>query len=444
VLKERSSRLARYESTTDQEKERAVLVGVRLKGVSSWEAKDTLDELGLLADTAGAVVVGRMMQERPRIDPTFFVGKGKAEELALLAKDLKADVVIFDDDLSPGQSRNLEELVEVKIIDRSRLILDIFASRAQTHEAQTQVELAQLNYMLPRLTRQWTHLSRQAGHGGTTGGIGTRGPGETQLEVDRRALRSRIGSLSRALDHIVRHREVSRKGRSNVFRVALVGYTNAGKSTLMRALSGADVFIEDRLFATLDSTTRRVFLGYNREILLTDTVGFIRKLPHHLVASFRSTLEEVVEADLLLHIVDVSHPACEDQIGSVLEALDDLGIADHSTVMVFNKIDLIEDPAKKSAMNAEYPGSVWISASRELGMDELRSAIYNQLEQGRVALRLKIPQAEGKLLADLRKAGEILSIEYEDNDVHMEIKLSNQVAHQLLPHGKYHTTDVAG
>lgn len=417
-------------------------MGLRLSGISSWQAEDTLDELALLADTAGAEVVGRLMQERPRIDPAFFIGQGKAEELAQLSKDLKADVVIFDDDLSPAQVQNLEELLEIKIIDRSRLILDIFAGRAKTREAQTQVELAQLNYLLPRLTRQWTHLSRQAGHGGTTGGIGTRGPGETQLEVDRRALRSRIGTLSRALDRIVHHREVSRRGRTDVFRVALVGYTNAGKSTLMHALSGADVLIENRLFATLDSTTRRVFLGYNREILLTDTVGFIRKLPHHLVASFRSTLEEAVEADLLLHVVDVSHPACEDQIGSVLEALDELGIADHSTLMVFNKVDMLENAARRSAIEAEYPEGVWISASREEGLDDLRSAIYNRLEQGRVALRLKIPQAEGKLLSDLHKVGEILSIEYEGNDVHMEVKLSSQAAKQLLPQGRFQVAEL--
>jgi len=442
VLKNRSSQLARYELTTEAEKERAVLVGLRLSGISSWPAEDTLDELALLADTAGAEVVGRLMQERPRIDPAFFIGQGKAEELAQLSKDLKADVVIFDDDLSPAQVQNLEELLEIKIIDRSRLILDIFAGRAKTSEAQTQVELAQLNYLLPRLTRQWTHLSRQAGHGGTTGGIGTRGPGETQLEVDRRALRSRIGTLSRELDRIVHHREVSRKGRTDVFRVALVGYTNAGKSTLMHALSGADVLIENRLFATLDSTTRRVCLGYNREILLTDTVGFIRKLPHHLVASFRSTLEEAVEADLLLHVVDVSHPACEDQIGSVLEALDELGIADHSTLMVFNKVDMLENAARRSAIEAEYPEGVWISASREEGLDDLRSAIYNRLEQGRVALRLKIPQAEGKLLSDLHRVGEILSIEYEGNDVHMEVKLSSQAAKQLLPQGRFQVAEL--
>ena len=434
--------MARYELTTEAEKERAVLVGLRLSGISSWPANDTLDELALLADTAGAEVVGRLMQERPRIDPAFFIGQGKAEELAQLSKDLKADVVIFDDDLSPAQVQNLEELLEIKIIDRSRLILDIFAGRAKTREAQTQVELAQLNYLLPRLTRQWTHLSRQAGHGGTTGGIGTRGPGETQLEVDRRALRSRIGTLSRALDRIVNHREVSRKGRTDVFRVALVGYTNAGKSTLMHALSGADVLIENRLFATLDSTTRRVFLGYNREILLTDTVGFIRKLPHHLVASFRSTLEEAVEADLLLHVVDVSHPACEDQIGSVLEALDELGIADHSTLMVFNKVDMLENAARRSAIEAEYPEGVWTSASREEGLDDLRSAIYNRLEKGRVELRLKIPQAEGKLLSDLHRVGEILSIEYEGNDVHMEVKLSSQAAKQLLPQGRFQVAEL--
>ena len=396
-----------------------------------------MDELALLADTAGARVVDRIVQERKTIDPAYFIGRGKADELGLRAKELDAEVVIFDDDLSPAQMRNLEALVGVKIIDRSRLILDIFAGRAKTREAQTQVELAQLNYMLPRLTRQWTHLSRQAGHGGTTGGIGTRGPGETQLEVDRRALRNRISTLSRALNQIVRQRALGRKRRSNTFCVAIVGYTNTGKSTLMHALSGADALMENRLFATLDSTTRTVYLGYNREILLTDTVGFIRKLPHHLVASFRSTLEEAVQADLLLHIVDVSHPFCDEQIASVFETLEGLGIVEKPMLTVFNKIDRLDDSGKQSRLQAKYPQSVWVSARTGEGLDDLREAIYDRIESDRITLHLQVPQAEGKLLSELYRVGEILSIHYRGNDALLEVKLSRQHAQCLLPNGRY-------
>ncbi|MDP6776992.1 MAG: GTPase HflX [Candidatus Latescibacteria bacterium] len=430
--------MAKHEVEAEEERERAILVGLILPEVSHQEAKDTLDELELLADTAGAVVLGRVTQARKNVDQAYFIGQGKAAELALQVKEQKVDVVIFDDDLSPAQLRNLEEEIGCKIVDRSRLILDIFAGRAKTREAQTQVELAQLNYMLPRLTRQWTHLSRQqAGHGGTTGGIGTRGPGETQLEVDRRALRLRIRTLSKALDRIARQRAVGRKQRSSTYRTALVGYTNAGKSTLMHALSGADVLVEDRLFATLDSTTRRVYLGYNREVLLTDTVGFIRKLPHHLVASFRSTLEETVDSDLLLHVVDASHPACEEQIGSVFETLESLGIAENPMLTVFNKVDILQDPGRRAYYESEYPGSVWISALTGEGLDDLRNAIYERIEGDRTVLTLRIPQSEGKLLSEIYDCGEILSTRYESNDVILEVSLSRHHAHRLLPEGRY-------
>ncbi len=429
--------MAGHEVITAREPERAILVGMALPGNSSWDTNDTLNELALLADTAGAQVVDRMVQERESIDPAFFIGRGKAEELALRVKQMNAQVVIFDDDLSPAQFKNLEELAGVNVIDRSRLILDIFAVRAKTREAQTQVELAQLNYLLPRLTRRWTHLSRQAGHGGTTGGIGTRGPGETQLEVDRRALRSRIGVLTKALKRIARRRVLGRKQRADTFRISLVGYTNAGKSTLMRALSGADVLVEDRLFATLDSTTRRVYLGYNREILLSDTVGFIRKLPHHLVASFRSTLEEVVDADLLLHVVDVSHPKCREQIAAVNETLQGLGIAEYPTLMAFNKIDRFHDPGMQRHMQAEFPDGIWISAQEDQGLDDLRLAIYDRLEGERTLMDLRIPQSEGKLLSELYRVGEILSTAYEGNDVFLEVKLNHENARRLLPDGKF-------
>ncbi len=412
-------------------------MGVALPGTSRSAVDDTLDELALLADTAGAEVIDRAIQERPRFDPAHFVGRGKVDEIKERVEELKIDVVIFDDDLSPAQTRNLETLIDRKIIDRSRLILDIFSSRAQTREAQTQVELAQLTYMLPRLTRQWTHLSRQAGGGGASGGIGTRGPGETQLEVDRRATRSRITALERALDKIVKQRDVGRQGRSGLFSAALVGYTNAGKSTLLRALSGADVFIEDRLFATLDSTTRRVHLGYNRDILLTDTVGFIRKLPHHLIASFRSTLEEAVSADLLLHVVDGGYAHCDEQIETVFEVLTELGIQDRPTLMVFNKLDTVDDVAHRERLASDFPDAVWISAQTGEGLDQLKYAIYQRLEGTRVTLDLNVPQAEGKLLSDLHRVGEVISTQYQGNNVLLTVKLSEENAQRLVPNGRF-------
>ena len=426
-----------HDITKEHALERGILVGLALPGISLDEAQDTLDELGLLADTAGVDIAMQVLQERRRRDPAYLIGRGKAEELVEQVAEYDAQVVIFDEDLSPAQTRNLETLLEVKIIDRSRLILDIFASRARTREAQTQVELAQLIYMLPRLTRQWTHLSRQAGGTGGTGGVGTRGPGETQLEVDRRATNRRITILKQALDRIARQRAIARKQRTDIFRAALVGYTNAGKSTLMRALSGADVLIEDRLFATLDSTTRRVSLGYNRDILLSDTVGFIKKLPHHLIASFHSTLEEAIEADLLLHVVDVSHPACEEHIATVIEVLGELDVADRPTMLVFNKNDLLDDRTQRKYLMATYPDAVWLSAETGEGLEDLRWAIYNHLEGDRLTLVVQIPQREGKLLSELYRIGEILHTDYKGNDVLMEVKLSQHNAQRLLPNGRY-------
>ena len=427
-----------YEIQAEQAPESGILVGLALPDVSIRETEDTLSELALLAETAGVIVVDQVIQERNAIDPAYLIGRGKADEIAQRVEERNAQVVLFDDDLSPAQTRNLESLIGVKIIDRSRLILDIFASRAQTREAQTQVELAQLIYMLPRLTRQWTHLSRQAGSAGG-GGVGTRGPGETQLEVDRRATRYRISILKQALARIAKQRAVARKQRGDTFRAALVGYTNAGKSSLMRALSGADVLIENRLFATLDSTTRRVSLGYNRDILLSDTVGFIKKLPHHLVASFRSTLEEAIEADVLLHVVDASHPACEEHITTVLSVLEELGVADSPMKMVFNKIDLLPDDAARERLEAHDPDGIWVSAQTGEGLEGLTWAIYSHLEGERVTLNVQIPQHEGKLLSELYRVGEVLQTNYEDNDVLMEVKLSQLHAQKLLPNGRYQT-----
>ena len=419
----------RFTQTTDGE--RALIVGVILPLHRKWEVDASLDELALLADTAGAVVVDRVIQERSAVNPKFFIGGGKAEQIAELVKTQEIDLVIFDDDLSPAQMRNLEEVIETRILDRSGLILDIFASRARTREAKTQVELAQLEYLMPRLTRRWTHLSRQAGGIGTRGpGIGARGPGETQLEVDRRKMRKRLSDLAKSLETIAKRRGVERKGRRDEFKVTFVGYTNAGKSTLMHALSGAEVFVENRLFATLDSTTRAVDLGENRKILLTDTVGFIRKLPHHLMASFRSTLEEAVEADLLLHVVDVSHPLCEDQVTAANEVLDDLEILEHPTVIVFNKVDLLNEPGILDRLRDEYPDSVVASGVTGYGLEEIRRELRGRIDESRTVLDLRIGVAEGKVLAHLYDVGEVLSQEYEGAEVVMRVRLSKAEAHR--------------
>ncbi|MBD3287623.1 GTPase HflX, partial [candidate division KSB1 bacterium] len=293
----------------EKKRENAILVGVVHKNQSHEQVNEYLEELELLADTAGADVLSKEIQDRKEIDPAFFIGKGKADMLGNVANEIDASVIIFDDELSPAQTRNLEKRCDVKIIDRNALILDIFASRAKSREARTQVELAQLQYLLPRLTRMWTHLSRQAGGAG----IGLRGPGEKQLEVDRRLIQKRITHLQNDLTKIEKQRDIRRRQREEAFKVALMGYTNVGKSTLMNAMTQSDVFVENRLFATLDSTVRRMDISNGTEILLIDTVGFIRKLPHHLVASFKSTLEETQEADLLLHVIDISSPNFREQ-----------------------------------------------------------------------------------------------------------------------------------
>lgn len=390
-------------------KERAILVGVILPDRSPNTEADALDELALLADTAGADVVDRVIQARKGIDPTFFIGRGKAEEIGAKAGEIEADLVIFDDDLSPAQVRNLERVIGTKIVDRSGLILDIFARRARTREAKVQVELAQLEYLLPRLTRQWTHLSRQAGGGGTVmGGIGTRGPGETQLEVDRRKIRKQITDLTHALHEIGRRRSLERQGRREMFRCALVGYTNAGKSTLMNLLADASVFVEDRLFATLDPTTRLVSLGKGLNLLLTDTVGFIRKLPHHLVASFRTTLEEAVESSLLLHVVDASHPNHPEHIAAANEVLTGLGIIEKSTVLVLNKIDRVQHRDTLTDLAIDYPEAVMVSAMTGEGVDHLKQRMLHHLQQDRMVSIISLPSSDGKALSRLYESGEVL------------------------------------
>lgn len=383
----------------DSKIERAILVGVVSQDQSEEQVEEYLDELAFLAETAGAETVARFTQKLSSPHPKTFVGTGKLDEIITYVKKNDISMVLFDDELSPSQTRNIESAFkETKVIDRSNLILDIFAKRARTAAAKTQVELAQYEYLLPRLTRMWTHLSRQKG------GIGMRGPGETEIETDRRIIRDKIALLKTKLAKIDKQKATQRKGRQQMIRAALVGYTNVGKSTLMNLLSKSEVFAENKLFATLDTTVRKIVVG-NLPFLLSDTVGFIRKLPHHLVDSFKSTLDEVREADILLHVVDISHPGFEDQIETVNQTLQELGAKDKPTIMVFNKIDAYtyteKDPddlspetkenlslndLEKTWMAKENYPCIFISAGKKLNIDELRDLLYEQIRD----LHLKI------------------------------------------------------
>ena len=345
--------------------ERALLVALIKGNVDSEIVKEHLDELEELASTAGAETIKKIVQAKHSADPAFYIGKGKAEELVHVVEDDQIDVVIFDDDLSPTQVRNLERTLNRKIIDRSGLILDIFASRAKTKEAKTQVELAQLQYILPRLTRAWTHLSKQYG------GIGTKGPGETQIETDRRIIRTKISQLKQNLKKIESQRNTQTQGRKDFIRVCLAGYTNAGKSTLFNRLTESGVFAEDKLFATLDSTTRALNLNKKSKILLSDTVGFIRKLPAHLVASFKSTLNEVRDADVILHVIDISHPYFEDHIKVVEDTLKDIGSDKKNILRVFNKVDILKERQKINYVINTYENSLIISAEKGINISAL-------------------------------------------------------------------------
>ncbi len=386
--------------------ESAILVGVVLAGSTREQVDDSLNELELLADTAGAKVTDRLVQSLSHLSAATYIGKGKVEELKQMTEEQETDLVIFDDDLSTTQVRNLEKVLKCKLLDRSALILDIFASRAKTATAKTQVELAQLEYLRTRLTRQWTHLSRQKG------GIGFKGPGETQIETDRRLISTRISTLKQRLEKIDKQRTTQRKGRGQYTRVSLVGYTNAGKSTLMNTLADTQVLAEDRLFATLDATTRQVRLAPNKEVLLSDTVGFIRKLPHRLIESFKSTLDEVRESDLLLHVVDATHPRFEDHIAVVKLTLSELGALDVPTIMVFNKIDGITDHSLITGLKQEYKGCVLTSALRGIGLQELRDRMLTQIEENFVEMTALIPVTEAKAVSTIRRLTDVVSESY--------------------------------
>ena len=385
--------------------ERAFLVGVQLPGGSRESEEENLDELALLAETAGAEVVGRAVQSRTRIDGSTFIGAGKLEAIAREARDRNVNLIVFDDDLSPAQARNIEKRLEVNVIDRTELILDIFARRARTRQARIQVEIAQLRYALPRLRRLWEHLSRQAG------GIGTRGPGETQLEVDRRRVRERIAKLKKELTTIDRRVVERAKQRRTLFNAAIVGYTNAGKSTLLNRLAGSRVLQSSRLFSTLDSTTRRIENPGARPFLLTDTIGFIRKLPPHLVESFRATLRDVREADLLLHLVDISHPRHEEQaevVGRVLEEVLGEEAAERTdTILVLNKTDLLENEAARRGAAASHPGAVLVSAATGEGVPRLLELIGRFAERDTVRVVVEVDAEDGRAVAAVERSGEV-------------------------------------
>jgi len=393
--------------------ERAFLIGCVLPGEE--EDEDSLEELTRLAITAGARPVGTMIQRRHAPDPATYVGRGKVDQLKDVIKEKDVEVVIVDHDLTPSQVRNLEKMLEVKVIDRSELILDIFATHARTKQAKLQVELAQLEYTLPRLRRMWTHLSRIVGGMKSTGGIGTRGPGEKQIEVDRRLAHRRIYELKKRLREIQQRKEREVEARRDEFLVSLVGYTNAGKSTLMNALTGAGVLVEDKLFATLDTRTRRLELEGGISVLISDTVGFIRRLPHHLVASFHATLEEARQADLLLHIVDASAEQAVRQIQAVEEALEELGCENTPTLLVLNKVDLVRDTSGYAMLRAMFPEAISISALTGEGIETLRTEIARRAEARRVTVRVRSSQTLGKVLATLSEVGEILESEYDED-----------------------------
>ena len=407
-------------SILNDKKEKAILVAVKTRDITKEKAQEHLDELEMLAYTAGAETVFKVLQDRTKVDPAFFIGKGKAEELSELIELNEINLVVFDDDLTATQVRNLERLIERKIIDRSGLILDIFASHAKTNQAKTQVELAQLQYMLPRLTRAWTHLSKQYG------GIGTKGPGETQIETDRRIIRTRISKLKQKLDKIELQQQTKSLKRKDFITASLVGYTNAGKSTLLNLLTNADVLAEDKLFATLDSTTRALELEGNKKILMSDTVGFIRKLPHNLVASFKSTLNVVRDAELILHVIDVSHPYYEDHIEVVENTLKELNCDKKPQLKIFNKVDAIEDKDKIDFIRNKYRGSILISALKGMNINSLQKSLIEFYERNFVEQTVSLPIEKTKSLSKIHNLAEVIETKYLDDLVNVTFRTSKE------------------
>jgi len=421
--------------------ERAVLVSAPDRTLDPRIAREHIEELGRLTDTAGGEVVGIVQQRVAAPHPRFYIGDGKVDELRDEVRGSEADLVIFDEELSPAQGKNLEDRLEVRVMDRSELILDIFATRARSREARLQVELAQLQYLLPRLKRMWSHLSR------IRGGIGLRGPGETQLETDRRLIGTRIADLRRKLARVALARESQRKARQGKFRAALVGYTNAGKSSLLQALSGSDLFVEDRLFATLDSATRTVDLGSGHQALVTDTVGFIRKLPHHLVASFRSTLEEAREADVLLHVIDASHPDAEEQRQVVMDVLEELELDERPQILVFNKVDRLthaeEAAARERVRAVDGATAVFVSAHRPESLGALREALRARARARFHQVRLQLSAQDGGTLAAIYREGEVIDRRDEGAVIDLTARVPTALLGRLRQHDGVRVMEVA-
>jgi GTPase len=426
--------------------ERALLVGLERPDDSKWDHAESLQELGELVKSAGGEVVQTMIQRRQSPTAAYYIGPGKANELAAICKQENIGTVIFNDELSPAQSRNLEKVFERKILDRTQLILDIFAQRAKSKDGKLQIELAQLQYLLPRLTGMWTHLSRQSG------GIGTRGPGETQLEVDRRRVQERISRLSRELDEVRQQRGVQRAGRLRQHWpiVSFVGYTNAGKSTLLNRMTSAGVYAADQLFATLDPTTRQFVLPNKQKLLLTDTVGFLKELPHHLIESFKATLEEVAEADLLMHVVDLSHPLYEQQMAAVQTVLEELHAWGKQMVIIFNKIDRVTNPALIEYCLHKYPHSVAISAVTGEGLAGLYEEIEHQVKSWRLRVKLVIPNHMTALVAELHRVGRVLDTSYQGDVIAMTAHVPPQLQGKIkafmvvVDEGDFHTRITGG
>lgn len=410
--------------------ERAILVS--LESGNEEEDRSSMAELMELVHTAGAEIVGEVTQKRAKPDRAYYLGQGKAEELFAEARELDADLIIVNDDLTPIQLRNLEEMEEVRVVDRTQLILDIFAQRAQTREGKLQVELAQLTYLLPRITSVYTQFERQQG------GIGIRGPGETKLEADRRRIRKRIADLTNELDEVRKHRHVQKHARERLPfpSAALVGYTSAGKSTLLNTLSGSQVMVDRKLFATLDPTTRKVVLPNGWAVLLTDTVGFIQDLPHDLVAAFRATLEEVTDADFLVHVVDAAHPRRDAQMTAVRQVLEELGAGDKPTVTVFNKSDLLADQYELRRLVSETPHSVYISALKQEGIPHLMDAFSKLLQTLLVRVSLRIPYGRSDLVSLCYDSGKVLSAEYTNDAIFVEAEVSREIAGKLQKYAR--------
>jgi GTP-binding protein HflX len=420
-------------------RERAVLAKVLLPGVM-FDARNPLGELVALASAAGAIVTDGLIQKRDRIAPRTYLGKGKLEELRDRVQETEADLVIFDNDLTPAQIREVERATACKVIDRSELILDIFAARARTHEAKLQVELAQLEYTAPRLRGMWTHLERIAGAGGGTGagavgGIGTRGPGERQIEIDRRIVADRVACLKRELEQIDRRKQREVRSRSDQFTVSLVGYTNAGKSTLMNAMTDSRQHVEDKLFATLDTRTSRWSLGGGQMALLSDTVGFVRDLPHRLVASFRATLEEAIHAQLLLHVVDASAPDAELQVDAVQQVLEELGCGDRPTLTLLNKVDVATDEAMITVLENRLPRTLCISAKTGAGLDRLVDRVLEEMQRQAVLVTLRAGASNGRAIAEIDRLAEVLDRRYLNNTAELDLRIDRTQLRQLL--GRY-------